>query len=91
MCRKKRNNFPECNDKKEGPRFRGPFAVLDILFVNVPSNFLKILFPAVGKNKYPDANDQRNRAIDRPLDLAGHETAGQDVDALENPDATAQY
>ena len=40
----------------------------------------------MGKNKEEDANGRCGGAAPGPDDLAGHEAAGQDVDALKDPD-----
>ncbi len=54
------------------------------------SNFISHLLAASAKQDQPDANDDRDRTVDRPLRVTGHETAGQDVDSLQEPDRAAQ-
>jgi hypothetical protein len=41
---------------------------------------------AVGEPQQSRADDDQNAAIDGPLSLTGHETAGQNVDALQEKD-----
>jgi hypothetical protein len=41
-------------------------------------------------NHYPHAHRDRYPAVNSPLHLPGHETTGQNVDALKEPDSTDQ-
>jgi len=48
------------------------------------------LFVAARPEAETDPCHDQNAAIDRPLRLAGHETAGQNVNALEEENATGK-
>src|SRR5580658_5280184 len=55
------------------------------------SYLLSILFSAaVGYEQESDADYCGDGTVDGPADLAGHETAGEDVDALQDPDCARQ-
>ena len=52
--------------------------------------FLRVLSP-VGPKQQADTHDYSDSAVNRPLDLSRHETAGQHVDALQEPDAPEDH
>lgn len=47
-------------------------------------------FAPVRPDQQSGANQDTDPAIDRPADLSGHKTAGQEVDPLQEPDAADQ-
>lgn len=42
--------------------------------------------PAVDEEEEEDADEHRDNAVPGPADVSSHEAAGEDVDALEDPD-----
>ena len=53
-------------------------------------NFVCHLLAASPEQDQPDPDDNRDRAINRPLRIACHKTAGQDVDSLQHPYCTGK-
>jgi hypothetical protein len=49
------------------------------------------LAPAARSEQQADPHHDGDSAVDRPLDLAGHETAWQHVDPLQEPDAAEEH
>ena len=46
--------------------------------------------PAPGQDEQGYTHNHGHDAGIRPLDLAGHKAAGKDIDALQDPDSSAQ-
>ena len=45
----------------------------------------------VGPTQNDKPHDERDPAVDRPLDLSGHETSRQHIDALQKPDTSEKH
>jgi hypothetical protein len=66
----------------------------EIFFTYAAARSLKLIrwgsLTSIRKHQDDDPYNHRDGTIDRPLDLAGHKAAGENIDALQEPGASGK-